>query len=403
MARAALPALPASGLRFDLQTPWWHLREAAQLAAEFPDTPIILNHTGLPADRSEDGIAGWKRAMATLASRVRTWRSRSPVSASRASRGPWPRTATSCRTTIDLFGVARCMFASNFPVDSLCATFATIFGGFREIVRGLSAAEQRALFHDNAIRIYAMERWSMDRFRIGYVGVGLMGLPMVKRLASLGYRGERVRHRAGAGRCGARCRRARGAARRQMRRAMPISCCSTCRPPTPWSRRCSATKASRPRCEPPQLVIDFSTVEVDAGQARLRRGCATPTGCGWIDAPVSGGPPASGSGTLTVMAGGDAADIARIAPLMADIAARFTHMGPAGSGLVAKMINQLIVGCGHAVMAEALVLAEAAGIDAARIPECLAGGHADGTLLQKLYPRMAARAISRRRAMRGSC
>ena len=55
------------------------------------------------------------------------------------------------------------------------------------------------------------------------------------------------------------------------------------------------------------------------------------------------------------------------------------------------MINQLIVGCGHAVMAEALLLAEAAGIDAARIPECLAGGHADGTLLQKLYPRMVAR------------
>ena len=66
-------------------------------------------------------------------------------------------------------------------------------------------------------------------------------------------------------------------------------------------------------------------------------------------------------------------------------------MGPAGAGLVAKMINQLIVGCTHAVMAEALLMAEAAGIDAARIPECLAGGHADGTLLQRLYPRMAAR------------
>ena len=52
-------------------------------------------------------------------------------------------------------------------------------------------------------------------------------------------------------------------------------------------------------------------------------------------------------------------------------------MGPVGSGLVAKMINQLIVGCGHAVMAEALLLAESAGIDAARIPECLSGGHAD--------------------------
>jgi 3-hydroxyisobutyrate dehydrogenase len=66
-------------------------------------------------------------------------------------------------------------------------------------------------------------------------------------------------------------------------------------------------------------------------------------------------------------------------------------MGPSGSGLVAKMLNQLIVGCLHSVMAEAASMAEAAGIDAARLPECLAGGHADGTLLQRLYPRMVAR------------
>jgi 3-hydroxyisobutyrate dehydrogenase-like beta-hydroxyacid dehydrogenase len=141
---------------------------------------------------------------------------------------------------------------------------------------------------------------------------------------------------------------------------------------------------------PPQLVVDFSTVKVDKGRAFAQR-LRDATGCAWVDAPVSGGPPASGTGTLTVMAGGEVADIARIAPLMNDVAARFTHMGPVGAGLVAKMINQLIVGCGHAVMAEALLLAEAAGIDAARIPQCLAGGHADGTLLQKLYPRMAAR------------
>ena len=60
------------------------------------------------------------------------------------------------RTTIDLFGVTRCMFASNFPVDSLCATFATIFNGFRDIVRDFSPMEQRALFHDNAIRLYGI-------------------------------------------------------------------------------------------------------------------------------------------------------------------------------------------------------------------------------------------------------
>jgi 3-hydroxyisobutyrate dehydrogenase-like beta-hydroxyacid dehydrogenase len=141
---------------------------------------------------------------------------------------------------------------------------------------------------------------------------------------------------------------------------------------------------------PPQVVVDFSTVKVEKGKAFAEK-LKSKTGCGWVDAPVSGGPPASGAGTLTVMAGGEAADIACVKPLMADIAAHFTHMGPPGSGLVAKMINQLIVGCGHAVMAEALVLAEAAGIDAARVPECLAGGYADGSMLQKLYPRMVKR------------
>jgi hypothetical protein len=59
-------------------------------------------------------------------------------------------------TTIDLFGTQRCMFASNFPVDSLCASFATIFDGFRDIVAGLSASEERALFRDNALRLYAI-------------------------------------------------------------------------------------------------------------------------------------------------------------------------------------------------------------------------------------------------------
>ena len=58
---------------------------------------------------------------------------------------------------IDAFGAQRAMFASNFPVDRLCAGFDEIYSGFREITRGFSALEQRALFHDNAVRIYAME------------------------------------------------------------------------------------------------------------------------------------------------------------------------------------------------------------------------------------------------------
>jgi 3-hydroxyisobutyrate dehydrogenase len=94
---------------------------------------------------------------------------------------------------------------------------------------------------------------------------------------------------------------------------------------------------------------------------------------------------------MTVMAGGAPADIARIRPLMAEMAGNFTHMGPSGAGQTTKMINQAIVGTGYVLMAEALILAERAGIDAARLPECLAGGHADSNLLKKLYPQMQAR------------
>ncbi len=148
--------LAPHGLSFDLQTPWWHLSEAAQLAADFPDTQIVLNHTGLPADRSPDGISGWKRAMAALAACPNV---AVKISGLGEMGRPWTVSSNRdiVRTVIDLFGAGRCMFASNFPVDSLCASFATIFGGFRGMVRDLSAAEQRGLFAGNAVRIYAME------------------------------------------------------------------------------------------------------------------------------------------------------------------------------------------------------------------------------------------------------
>ena len=127
-----LQLLRRFGLCFDLQTPWWHLHEAAQLARTYPDTQIILNHAGLPADRSSQGLEGWKREMATLA--------QCPNVAVKISGIGVPGqvwTAAANRSivlgVIDLFGTGRAMFASNFPVDSLCATFSQIFDGFREI------------------------------------------------------------------------------------------------------------------------------------------------------------------------------------------------------------------------------------------------------------------------------
>ena len=229
----------------------------------------------------------------------------------------------------------------------------------------------------------------MTRPRIGYVGVGLMGLPMVQRLLSRGYvvaaHDVLPARTSAAAAAGARAAASPAEAARDTDFVLLNLPTTEAVELAVFGPGGVATALRRP-----QLVIDFSTVKVDRGRAfatRLREA----TGCGWVDAPVSGGPPASGAGTLTVMAGGDPGDLERVRSLMADLAARFTAMGPSGAGLVAKMLNQLIVGCGHAVMAEALLLAEAAGIDAARVPECLAGGHADGTLLQKLYPRMVAR------------
>jgi 3-hydroxyisobutyrate dehydrogenase-like beta-hydroxyacid dehydrogenase len=140
----------------------------------------------------------------------------------------------------------------------------------------------------------------------------------------------------------------------------------------------------------PQLIVDFSTIPVDACRDHAAK-LAAATGCRWVDAPVSGGPPAVAAGSLTVMAGGAAEDVERLAPLMRDIAGRCTRMGPVGAGLAAKMINQLVVGVGHAMLAEAVALCDKAGIDAARIPECLGGGYADSNLMKAYWPRMVER------------
>lgn len=145
--------LARHGLSFDLQTPWWHLAEAASLARDFPSTPIIINHTALPADRSAEGLAAWRAALAVAA--------REPNIALKISglgqRGVrWQREANApiVRDALAIFGAERCMFASNFPVDSLVGSFDAIYSGFNAIVADQPMAVQRRLFHDNAMRIY---------------------------------------------------------------------------------------------------------------------------------------------------------------------------------------------------------------------------------------------------------
>lgn len=153
--RRGFAELGRHGLRFDLQTPWWHLHEAALLARDFPDVQILVNHTGLPADRSAQGVAAWRDALRVAA---RCPNIALKISGLGVQGRPWTVQANRdiVLAAIDTFGVARCMFASNFPVDSLCATFDQIFDGFAAIVSGFSDTERRALFHDNAVRLYAI-------------------------------------------------------------------------------------------------------------------------------------------------------------------------------------------------------------------------------------------------------
>lgn len=138
-----------------------------------------------------------------------------------------------------------------------------------------------------------------------------------------------------------------------------------------------------------RVLVDHSTTEIDTTRAlaaRLDAHGAT----SFVDAPVSGGPAAAEAGSLAIMAGGNEAAIELIRPVMEQLG-RFTHMGAIGAGQATKLVNQTLVLTNYCVMAEALRLAEAYGVDAARIPHALATGHAGSNLLPVLFERMIAR------------
>lgn len=114
----------------------------------------------------------------------------------------------------------------------------------------------------------------------------------------------------------------------------------------------------------------------------------------WLDAPISGGAPAALEGRMAVMVGGEQDAFERARPIWDALAGRATLMGPSGAGQATKMINQVLVANGVAVLAEACALAERAGIDAAKIPQALAGGRADSKQLQEMFPKMVASEFS---------
>jgi predicted TIM-barrel fold metal-dependent hydrolase len=140
---------------FDLQLYPHQMLDAAKVARNHQGTTIVLNHTGMPLDRDDAGIKMWREGMQALAANPNV-----NVKISGLGMVGLEWTTLSVRPfvleTIDIFGVDRCMFASNFPVDKIYASFDQIYETFFELAKDLSETDQKKLFHDNARRVYRL-------------------------------------------------------------------------------------------------------------------------------------------------------------------------------------------------------------------------------------------------------
>lgn len=224
--------------------------------------------------------------------------------------------------------------------------------------------------------------------KLGYIGIGLMGRPMTLRLLAAGYEvavwNRSQEKLAPVVEKGAKAVDSPAAVARA---ADVIMMCVT------DQNAVEAVLFDKDGIEaggaPGKLVVDFSSIAPDSARAFADRLAAK--GMGLIDAPVSGGVPGAEKGSIAIMAGGKVEDIERVRPIVMHMAERFTRMGDSGAGQATKLCNQVIVGSLLPVIAEAIRLAEAAGLDATMLPEALKGGFADSLPLQVFGARMAAR------------
>jgi 3-hydroxyisobutyrate dehydrogenase-like beta-hydroxyacid dehydrogenase len=216
---------------------------------------------------------------------------------------------------------------------------------------------------------------------IAFLGIGLMGKPMATRLAQAGYPLRAWN---------------RTAAKADALRAVGAQACATLEEALRGADIVisileagpvvsQVLDAALPSLEPGTLWIDMSSTRQDEAigfAARLAQ-----EACRFIDAPVSGGVLGAEAGTLAIMAGASPADFMQAEPVLRALGSA-KPVGPVGSGQVAKLCNQLIVGATIHIVAEALLLADAAGADAAAVREAIRGGFAGSRVLEVHGQRM---------------
>jgi 3-hydroxyisobutyrate dehydrogenase len=223
--------------------------------------------------------------------------------------------------------------------------------------------------------------------RLGYIGMGLMGAPMARRLLDAGYTvavwnrsADKMKPLVAKGAVAAKSPRA--VAEESDIVMMCLTAAPAVREVVFGKDGVAEAKGAGKR------LVDFSSMRPDLTRewsADLRQ----KSGMGWVDAPVSGGVPGAEKGTLAIMAGGDPADFDAVKDVVAHLSSRFTLMGPSGAGQTTKLVNQIIVSATIMTLAEAFAFAERAGVEPARIPEALKGGWADSLPMQIFGPRFA--------------
>jgi predicted TIM-barrel fold metal-dependent hydrolase len=151
--RNGLSLLEKHDLSWDLRVVWWHLEEAAEVVREHPSLKTVLNHTGYPLDRSPGALAVWRRGMEALAACPNVW---CKISGLTVRGEPWTLAANRpiILDAIRIFGVDRCMFASNFPVDGLKGSWDYLYTQFKRAVADFPVIDRRKLFAENAARFY---------------------------------------------------------------------------------------------------------------------------------------------------------------------------------------------------------------------------------------------------------
>ena len=143
------------GLSWDLRVPFWHLFEAAAVARQFPRVAIVLNHTGFPWDRSEAGLVAWRRAMEAVAREPNV---HLKVSEFGLKDSPWEYESNR-RVVLDaiaIFGIERCLFATNFPVARLRIDYDTLVRSVSRMIEHLPQADRERFFWKNAAAFYRL-------------------------------------------------------------------------------------------------------------------------------------------------------------------------------------------------------------------------------------------------------